>query len=361
MIQTITPTRALSAALLSAGSWLCAVNLEMPDESRWLGAALVLLGALGLVLPARASLGRALEVAAVLALFDAGGEWMVHRETAIAAGAYGERLIHFVDDRDLRYEMKPFVRSDVGVTNEHGMLDVPRSLAKPPGVFRVACLGDSVGGDFSLPTDNACAQLERLLDERGVKSEVLNFSVPGYNTLQEARALELKARRFSPDAVVVLYVMNDPFPDLAISHHRPGHLPLEHALFGGLCVLLGRVLHTNLSPIASMIAPLYEEPRAWQDVVVAGFRRIAAAGLPTVVAVFPLFVEDGARFSRYYRQVVDEAGRHGLVGLDLSQAAFAGPPLSSLLKPSRDPIHPNAHAHAMAARAIADALLEVRR
>ena len=152
--------------------------------------------------------------------------------------AYADRLMRFVDDPVLRYEMQPATSCGEGTTNALGMLDGPREPTKPPGTLRVACLGDSVGGDCSLPRDNACAALERVLrDVRGGRpTEVLNFSVPGYNTLQEARALELKASAFAPDVVVVLYVVNDAYPDLAISHYLPGKLKFQHLIYSGLRV-----------------------------------------------------------------------------------------------------------------------------
>jgi len=56
-------------------------------------------------------------------------------------------------------------------------------------------------------------------------------------------------------------------------------------------------------------------------------------------------------------RVAREAAAHGFVGLDLSRVAYRDVPVSALLKPSKDPIHPNARAHWLAARAIADALL----
>jgi hypothetical protein len=218
-----------------------------------------------------------------------------------------------------------------------------------------------------LPRENACAQLQGELGRLrgGQPVETLNFSVPGYNTLQEARAFEVKAMPFSPDALVVLFVMNDPYPDLAISHMLPGHLKFEHLLAGGVRTAAGRLLHIDVDPFAGAITPLFDDERSWQGVVVAGFDRIAAVarprGIPVVVAVFPLFVPGAdARYGRLYRQVVDEAERHGFVGLDLGRAAFQGEPLEALWKPSRDPIHPNAHAHALAARAIAGALAVAR-
>ena len=251
-------------------------------------------------------------------------------------------------------------------TNDHGMVDVPRSIEKPPGTLRIACLGDSVGGDGSLV--NACAALEAVLNEgrqpgQARSVQVLNFSVPGYNTMQEARALEVKALPFEPDAVVVLFVMNDPYPDLAITHDLPGNLKFEHLLFVGARLAVGKVAGSVVDPFAGMIEGLYEQPRSWDGVVVAGFDRIRAVAdakrLPVVVAVFPIFVAHlPPAYAGAYVKVTREAERHGFVGVNLSEAAFHDVPLESLLKPSRDMIHPNALAHHLAATAIAHAMLD---
>ena len=361
------PARALAFALGCAGVGLVLVNRVDPDESRTLGAVFALVGVLGLVRRETMGLARALEATAVSALVLAGGELAVRHENGLAQAAYAERTMHFVDDPVLRYEMRPGTTCGVGTTNARGMLDVPREEAKPAGTLRVACLGDSVGGDCSLPTDNACAALERVLrDARGGRpTEVLNFSVPGYSTLQEARALETKALPFQPDAVVVLYVVNDPYPDLAISHYLPGHLKFEHLLWSGLRFAAFRLFGPSIDPLGGMLTALHEAPRSWDGVVVAGFDRIRAVAdarkLPVAVAVFPLFTESPLPgTAAIYAKVAAEAERHGFVGLDLSRAAFAGEPVSALLKPSRDMIHPNARAHRLAAEAIAKALVAAR-
>jgi hypothetical protein len=271
--------------------------------------------------------------------------------------------VRFVDDPDLRYELLPSVACDDTATNDLGMVDAPRQVDKPEGTLRIACLGDSVGADCSLPHATACADLETTLRERrgGRATEALNFSVFGYNTLQEARALETKVAPFRPDAVVVLYVVNDPFPDLAVSHHVPGHLKFEHLLFSGATLAVTRAIGGAVEPLPGLRA-LYEEPRAWDGVVRAGFDRIARAaaslGAPVVVAVFPVFAEPRAAYADIYARVAREAGAHGLVGVDLSRTAYRDVPLEALLKPSHDAIHPNALAHRLAADAIASALVE---
>ena len=370
----LTPHRALAAAVAAAGAAVVLANRVDPDESRALGACLLALGALGVALPdppgdgarpaARAAraVHRALELAAVLLLVLAGGEWTVRRENGIAQRAYEGRLMRFVDDPVLRYEMQPDVSCGEGATNALGMFDPPRELAKPENTLRVACLGDSVGGDCSLPRDNACAALERILTEArgGRPTEVLNFSVPGYSTLQEARALEQKALPFAPDAVVVLYVINDPYPDLAISHFIPGHFKFQHLLWSGARLAAWRLVSPSIDPFGGLFQELHDSPRSWDGVVVAGLDRIraAAAGAPVAVAVFPMFIDPlPPGYPAIYAKVAREAERHGFLGVDLSEAAYRGEPLDALLKPSRDIIHPNARAHRLAAEAIARALL----
>jgi lysophospholipase L1-like esterase len=346
---------------VAGGVALFFANAAAPDESRWLGVALAALGVWGAVVP-RGRAARAVEAAASTSLLLLGGEWAVRRENAAAQARFEGRMIHFVDDPELRYHWKPNAECGVGTTNDLGMLDVPRETPKPAGVLRVACLGDSVGGDCELPAENACAQLEKVLEtELARPVEVLNFSVPGYNTLQEARALELRAAPFEPDAAVVLYVINDPYPELAISHHLPGTLKFEHLLASGLKLAAAKLSGDRLDPLGGLLSTLYDDPRAWDGVVVRGFERLAAVskarGIPVVVAVFPLFLPPRAEHQAVYARVAKEAEAHGLAAVRLDQAAYADAPLRDLLKPSRDMIHPNAHAHRLAAEAIARTLV----
>jgi len=356
------PARVLACALVAVGALVILANRAFPDESRVLGIAFVLAGVAGIAVEGP-RLRPVVEALAVLILVFAGGECAVRRENGIAARAYSDRLMHFVDDPLLRYEMQPGVNCGQEVTNPSGMMDVPRRLEKPPGTLRVACLGDSVGGDCDLFHTNVCATLEEILGAArgGRPVEALNFSVPGYNTMQEARSLEIKALPFSPDVVVVLYVVNDPAPDLAISHFLPGHFKFEHLLWSGADLAAWRIVGPPFDPFGAVFRPFYESPEAWDAVVVAGFDRIRAVAearhLPVVVAVFPLFAGP-PEFSALYAQVVREAERHGFIAVDLSQAAYRDEPLAALLKPSRDAIHPNARAHRLAAEAIARALVE---
>lgn len=126
-------------------------------------------------------------------------------------------LIHLVRphaDERVVYELRPGVR---GVfrgkpveINSLGMRDVERPLAKRPGAFRIVVIGDSHAFGWGVRREEGLAAgLEERLNEGLDPSrfEVWNTAVPGYNTVQQVRALEL--RDLEPDLVLLCHVSND--------------------------------------------------------------------------------------------------------------------------------------------------------
>jgi lysophospholipase L1-like esterase len=96
-------------------------------------------------------------------------------------------------------------------TNSRGMRGRKEySEAKPPGVLRIAFVGDSCTflGD-PVYTELVEQQLSRRLSGRPVES--LNFSSPGYSSLQVLRLLD-RIHAWQPDAVVVYVGWNDHWP-----------------------------------------------------------------------------------------------------------------------------------------------------
>jgi len=94
--------------------------------------------------------------------------------------------------------------------NSFGMRDTEHDLIKPPGVFRIAVLGDSFMEGSQVPLDSVYSKvLERLLREKGVCCETLNFGVNNYGTDQEVILLGKNVFRFDPDLVIVSLVRND--------------------------------------------------------------------------------------------------------------------------------------------------------
>ena len=115
-------------------------------------------------------------------------------------------------------------KAGVGDINSDGFRDRAYSRRKSPGTFRIAVIGDSVGFGFctkstALDLDETFAKvLER--DLNGVSGaeasyEVLNYSVSGYNTLQEVEFLRWKALAYDPDLVLVAYSLNDTRADFS--------------------------------------------------------------------------------------------------------------------------------------------------
>jgi hypothetical protein len=99
--------------------------------------------------------------------------------------------------------------------NRDGWRGPARSLAKPPGTFRVAILGDSYAEAIQVPYEQTfSAVAERRLAGcpalKGKRVEVLDFGVDGYGTAQELVTLRDHALGYSPDAVVLaIFLGND--------------------------------------------------------------------------------------------------------------------------------------------------------
>lgn len=95
--------------------------------------------------------------------------------------------------------------------NSAGMRGEERDLTKEGGVRRIVGIGDSVIWGWGVADDETyLALLERSLNAiSGVKWQVFNMGVPGYNTAMEVRAFLQKGRALRPDLVILNYVAND--------------------------------------------------------------------------------------------------------------------------------------------------------
>jgi hypothetical protein len=90
--------------------------------------------------------------------------------------------------------------------NAYGYRGEPRPRDKPPGVFRIATLGDSfVYGQGVRAEDALAPQLEALLD--GV--QVLNFGAPGYNFEEYLDQYRHFVHHWSIDLLLLFIVDND--------------------------------------------------------------------------------------------------------------------------------------------------------
>jgi lysophospholipase L1-like esterase len=122
------------------------------------------------------------------------------------------------DNRILEYELRPGSSYEAVTINSAGFRDREFQRAKPPDVFRIAAIGDSVSFGLWVPQQASYPkQLEVLLNNQtpsragpNARFEVLNFGVTGYNVSQVVERLRTLVLDYDPDLIVYGYVLNDP-------------------------------------------------------------------------------------------------------------------------------------------------------
>src|SRR5262249_44912878 len=81
---------------------------------------------------------------------------------------------------------------------------------KPPGVQRIVVLGDSFAIGYEVDVEQTFAMvLERELQHKNLKVEVLNAGVSGNSTAEEDLYLEREVIKYQPDVVVTSFYDND--------------------------------------------------------------------------------------------------------------------------------------------------------
>ena len=100
-----------------------------------------------------------------------------------------------------------------GRINALGLRGPERTAARPPGAFRVICVGGSTTFGAGIAGDEKTypARLEARLREAnpGLEIEVWNAGVPGYTTAENVIYLGLRLIDFEPDIVVLYEGYND--------------------------------------------------------------------------------------------------------------------------------------------------------
>jgi lysophospholipase L1-like esterase len=286
------------------------------------------------------------------------------------------------DDPRLRFELRPGGVAQAEVeyrVNALGLRGPETTLEKPPGVRRVAVLGDSIAFGYWVADERGFArQLEAELRAvpGGGRIEVLNFGVPGYNLEQEIETLRTKALAFLPDLVVVLFCLNDLEGlfsyELGLvqerTERRKSALGRVREWLVGRSRLFAWVEYrlTELAARRSYVKAknplagrLYAEALGEQKKALAGqlavlHALVASHGIPAMIVVVPVL---GERFDRYphrelHRAVVEAAEAESLAGVDLLDcfSAYAFRDLRV------DVVHPSPLGHRVAAHAVRDAL-----
>jgi hypothetical protein len=132
-----------------------------------------------------------------------------------------ESNMYFEADPYTGFRLKPggighFQLGIPAVANSHGHRDVEVTLEKPPGIFRILALGDSLTAGVSVRLEEAYPKvLERLLrGAYGPRIQVVNSAVGGWQPLQYAEYFEHYGYQFDPDLILVgLTIANDPYDE----------------------------------------------------------------------------------------------------------------------------------------------------
>ncbi len=263
--------------------------------------------------------------------------------------------------------------------NSRGYRDLERTIARPAGVRRVVCLGDSFTWGVGVLFDDAWPQrLERLLArDRGESWEAVNLGERGLNSVQEAAKLASEGFAYQPDVVVVGYVLNDSEDENAAEARRAADWieerrsspPPASRLFDHSALV--RLVRTRISAtlenrrradgFRSMYAEGYPGWVAGRGALRAMAGLCRAHGVPLVVAIFPLFgnpLDDRYPFGELHAKVAQAAGEAGAKVVDLLPN-YRGLDWRLLVVGGANDEHPNEIAHRIASQALARAVDEL--
>jgi len=113
----------------------------------------------------------------------------------------------------LVYELIPgrYMREMGAYVSCQGLNDEVYGVEKPEGVCRIAIVGDSASFGWKVDRSRSFPSLlEALLEKSGRGLfEIINFSVPGYNTAQETELIRQTVLEAGADMVILVYSGND--------------------------------------------------------------------------------------------------------------------------------------------------------
>lgn len=114
--------------------------------------------------------------------------------------------------------------------NSHGIRGPEITKAKPENTLRIAVLGDSFTSAVQVSYRQTFVavmqkELQKCIDLKNKKVEVINFGVDGYGTAQQLLTLREKVWDFQPDIVLLAFFIGNDITDnsrkLENNHYRP--------------------------------------------------------------------------------------------------------------------------------------------
>jgi len=263
--------------------------------------------------------------------------------------------------------------------NELGYRDDDHELAKPPGVVRIAFIGDSFTfGSGVAEEDRFSNIVVRRLDAAWpqVRVEGLNFGDGGADVTTAARRLRSRVPSFDPDAIVYGFVLNDFASPETLYAYYERHAELGRRYDRDWWWLAGAAQYSRAADLANTLlksrysgqrenqleylASLYE-PGELLGRGLDSLRKVMAAMDKTqrgIVVFFPYFLEDEAHLAFYTqaRYLVSQAAqRHGITFIEVLPHLADHPYYDWWV--SAEDHHPNAAAHKIAADLITEAFL----
>jgi len=270
----------------------------------------------------------------------------------------------------LDYELRPgAISTQRGVeiaVNSAGLRGPDIRDPRAPGSFRLLVLGDSVSFGLGVQERDTWP---RVLESRlrvarpELDVEVLNHSVSGYGTLDEALVLEARIDVLQPDLVVLGYCLNDPeqAPIQGLRAYFHEAAVWQHSALARLVAstLRERAIARSGDTIRWLHEPRGDSWTVVRESLMRIERTASVRGVPVLVAVFPMFGPHD-RWADYPWSDVNafvaaESHSVGFGTIDIL-SAYAGSGLTSAeLRVDESPA--SAEGHALAAGAIAALLL----
>ena len=292
-------------------------------------------------------------------------------------------ILRYSENPKLLYELVPETfrnMNGINITiNSKGMRDYEINFEKPKNVYRVALLGDSIPLGIELNVSDTFPKvLEAILNKnsRYKKFEVLNFAVPGYGTKEEAEVLKTKAMKFSPDVVVVSYVLNDPEISTSLqsyfSQHPKNGSRICKINFLNLAIncelkdfidslyvsefIYSKALNMRSRLNEDYYTRAYKDEILWKNVV-DSFAEIKGTiktnRTKVVVVIFPLLYDNltNYRWKWIHDMIKNEGEKNGFQVLDLLDT-YKKFDINDLKSSKKDILHFNKNGHIIAAEEI---------
>ena len=276
-----------------------------------------------------------------------------------------------VEDPFLMWRPRPNYNSHFHI-NSDGLRDREFDRKKPPGTFRVFCLGDST--TFGINLDDVNGGYHKMLERKlmdaakpGQTFEVINGGVTGYTAMQGLAMYRRVGRKYSPDVVTAYFGINDA--------NRYYHLDDRQILATGGEISKGLqkgvLYHSALYKTLRGLVLKSREPEEkkkvprvsledFPQILLELNREVVADGGTLVLIATPVcppnYNEDGvARAAKYRQKVIETAKNNDLPLLFVPELTEIAP-FENIADYFGDGVHLNERGHAYLANRLYDLL-----